>query len=129
MKVCLDTNAYSSLMRGNGALSEFLGKCEQVVVPAAVVEELTHGFLKGSRFSANQELLDRFLAQPTVRFAEADVNVATRFGFLATALEKKGRPIPINDVWIAATALETGARVVSYDRHFDEIEGIIRIDP
>ena len=48
---------------------------------------------------------------------------------MKAALAKKGTPIPENDIWIAATALETGARLVSYDSHFDHVGGLIRLAP
>ena len=41
-------------------------------------------------------------------------------------LRKKGRPIPINDVWIAASCMEHGARLITFDTHFAEIDGLLR---
>ena len=46
---------------------------------------------------------------------------------IAASLRAKGRPIPANDIWIAAHALEAGADLVSYDRHFDQIDGLVLV--
>lgn len=130
MTICIDTNAYSQLLRGNAALSSVLEISNEIVVPAAVVAESAEGFLLGSRFQDNMARLEAFLARPNVRFQAADRRIAIRFGIMKASLRRKGRPIPVNDIWIAATAFETGAQIVSYDHHFDEIEGLIpRIAP
>ena len=55
----------------------------------------------------------------TVTFVTAD-----RFGRIATALREKGTPIPTNDIWIAAQAMEAGADLVSSDAHFGLVEGL-----
>lgn len=129
MNVCIDTNAYSQLLRGNAALAAVLGISDEIVVPAAVVAESVEGFLLGTRFQDNMARLDAFLARPNVRLQPADMRIAVRFGILKAGLHRKGRPIPVNDIWIAATAFETGTQIVSYDRHFDEIDGLVRIAP
>lgn len=49
---------------------------------------------------------------------------ADRFGRIAAALRAKGKPIPQNDIWIAAHAMETGADLLSFDRHFEAVEGL-----
>ena len=54
---------------------------------------------------------------------------ADRFGRIAAALREKGRPIPTNDVWIAAHAMESGAELITYDRHFGFIDGLVWTRP
>ena len=54
---------------------------------------------------------------------------AEHYSRIAAALRVNGTPIPTNDVWIAAHAMETGAQLVSADRHFDVVEGITRLRP
>ena len=129
MKVCLDTNAYSNLRRGNKKLLELLNGCDEILVPAAVYAELTYGFLRGGRPCENASLLDSFLEEEQVSFQPVTQSIAERWGYVKAALAKRGAPIPENDIWIAATALETGARLVSYDRHFDSVGGLIRLAP
>ncbi len=129
MTVCLDSSAYIEMIRGNRAVAEFLGGCESIVVPAAVVGELTEGFCATKDESKHHVALGRFLDRENVRFRPADYPVAMRYGFVARQLRRKGTPLPVNDVWIAATALEEGASVVSYDHHFDALDFVPRIAP
>lgn len=129
MKVVLDTNGYSALADGDSNVLEALESAECVVVPAAVVGELTYGFLKGTRLSENEAALNRFLEQDGVLFQPVTRNIAERYGYVKASLRKKGTPIPENDIWIAATALETGCRVLSYDGHFDKVGGLVRVAP
>ena len=129
MTVCLDSSAYIQLIRGRRAVADYLGTCGEIVVPAAVVAELTEGFCRARDADRQNIALGRFLDRNNVRFRAADYLVAVRYGFIAQQLRRKGTPLPINDVWIAATALEEGASIVSYDRHFDEFGLIPRIAP
>lgn len=129
MIICLDTNAYGKFVSGNPAVCALLENAEEVVVPSAVVAESYDGFANGSKFQRNVAAFEAFLAQPGIRVLPADKRIAIRWGLMRTALRRKGRPIPVNDIWIAATAFETGATLLSYDHHFDAIEGLPRIAP
>ena len=129
MRVCLDTNAYSNLRRGNERLLALLNECDEIIVPAATVAELTYGFLRGGRLEENESLLASFLDEECVSLQPVTQSIAERWGYVKAALAQKGTPIPENDIWIAATALETGTRLVSYDSHFDHVGGLIRLAP
>ena len=93
-------------------------------MPAVVVGELLYGFRQGSRFEQNVREMHAFLAHPAVTFAPASLATADRYAAIAVMLRTKGRPIPSNDIWVAAHAMEIGADLVSYDRHFDEVDGL-----
>lgn len=125
MKICLDTNAYSRLMRGDETICHLLERADEIIVPAIVVGELTFGFLKGSRPTENEISLNRFLEEDGVFCQPVTRSIAERYGHIKAALKKRGTPIPENDIWIAATALETGARLLSYDAHFNQIDGLV----
>ena len=127
MKVCLDTNAYSAFKRGESRLTEILESAEEVLVPAIVLGELHAGFQMGDRAERNTRELEEFLRRPGVLVAEVDRRVAERYGLLFKALKAVGRPVPTNDLWIAAVAVETGARLLSDDAHFDHIPGVFRL--
>ncbi len=129
MRVCLDTNAYSRLMGGHPPLTELLEASEEVLVPATVLGELHAGFEMGSRREANRRQLSEFLALPGVETIAVTAEIAERYGILVSQLARRGTPIPTNDIWIAATVLETGARLVTYDPHFEHIPGLIIINP
>lgn len=64
-----------------------------------------------------------FLEDPNVRLLPVTWDTADFFGRISAELRRKGRPIPTNDIWIAAHAQETGADLISSDPHFDHIEG------
>ena len=123
----LDTNAYSLLMRGHEQVAEIVRSAEELLFSAVVVGELLYGFRRGSRFEQNAAELRSFLNNPYSTFVEVSSVTSDRYSRLAAALRAKGRPIPTNDVWIAAHAMETGADLVSADSHFEHVEGIVWI--
>lgn len=129
MIACLDSSAYIEMIRGNRAVANYFATCEELVVPAAVVAELTEGFCMARNADSQAISLGRFLDRPNIRLRAADYSVAVRYGFIARQLRRKGTPLPVNDVWIAATALEEGASIISYDRHFDVFDLVPRIAP
>jgi predicted nucleic acid-binding protein len=129
MIICIDTNAYAKFVSGHPAVRALLENAEEVVIPAAVVAESYDGFANGSKFQRDIAAFEAFLTRPGIRVLPADKRIAIRWGLMRTALRRKGRPIPVNDIWIAATAFETGSILLSYDHHFDAIEGLPRIAP
>ena len=122
--VVLDTSAFTALFRGDESILELLAKAECVYVSVIVIGELEAGFRGGSRYAENLALLERFLARPTVEILPVSRDTGNCFGRIKSALRAKGTPIPINDVWIAAQCLETGAVLLTYDRHFATIDGL-----
>ena len=129
MKILLDTNAYSRLKWGDSALASLVRQAERIVFSVVVVGELQYGFRRGTRYERNIAVLDDFLANPYVGLLPVGSVTADRFGRIAAALREKGRPIPTNDVWIAAHAMESGAELISYDRHFGFIDGLVWTQP
>ncbi|NKB67500.1 MAG: PIN domain-containing protein [Candidatus Latescibacteria bacterium] len=129
MRVCLDTNAYSRFMRNGAGLRRCLEEAAQIYVPAIVLGELYAGFSLGSRYAENCSDLEAFLELPGVQVTAPDKDIAERYGYLVRDLRRLGKPIPTNDLWIAATALETGARLVSYDAYFEYVPGLMVIAP
>ncbi len=129
MKVLLDTNAYTALFRGHEGVAARVRRAEQVCFSSIVAGELLFGFRNGSRYAANREELEDFLASPYVVLLPVTLVTADRFGRIAASLRRKGRPLPTNDMWIAAHAMESGADLLSFDQHFDEVEGIAWIQP
>lgn len=124
LKLLLDTNAYTALLRGHREVLSMIRKAESVLMSAVVVGELLYGFRHGSRFEENSARLEAFLAKPLVDAVSVGLTTAERFGRIAAALRQKGRPLPTNDVWIAAHALETGADLLSSDAHFGAVDGL-----
>ena len=125
MRILLDSNAYSAFMRGSEDVRELIGDAEEVLVSAIVVGELLYGFRQGARYARNRAELRSFLGRPYVSFVAVGPVTADRYSRVMSALKAKGRPIPTNDVWIAAHAMETGADLVSADAHFEHVDGIV----
>lgn len=128
-RVCLDTSAYSKLMRGDRALATDLEESDEILVPVTVLGELHAGFEMGARQSENRERLETFLDQPGVFELNTTPNVASRYGVLVQQLRSQGTPIPTNDIWVAAAALECGARLIAYDSHFSHVPGLLIESP
>lgn len=124
MKVLLDTNAYSALMRGHAGVAGRVRRAEHVLLSTIVAGELLFGFRAGGRLGKNLAELETFLDNPYVNLVPVTYTTADRFGRVAAALRAKGRPIPTNDMWIAAHAMETGAELLSFDQHFEAVDGL-----
>ena len=131
MKLALDTNAYSALRRGHPEVADLVRRAERILMSTVVVGELQFGFRNGSRYERNWRELRAFLDQPFVNILEVTLVTADRFGRISTALRTKGKPIPTNDIWIAAHAMEHGADLLTFDEHFEIVEclALIRLSP
>ena len=129
MKILLDTNAYSALLRGHGDVARRVRGAEEILLSAVVAGELLFGFRNGSQYETNRKELDEFLASPFVSLMPVGLVTADRFGRIASALKRKGRPLPTNDIWIAAQAMESGAELLSFDQHFAEVDGLAWVEP
>ena len=125
MKRLLDTTAYSSLKRGSNEVAAIVRESEEVILSLVVLGELLFGFHDGSRYKKNLAELEEFLNHPRVTLWGLTRATADRFGRIASQLKRQGTPIPNNDIWIAAQALETGSEVVSRDRHFHHVPGLV----
>lgn len=124
MKILLDTTAYSALMRGHDEVADRVRRAERVVFSTVVAGELLLGFRLGTRLKRNMADLEAFLKNPYVSLVSVTLTTADRFARIAATLRSKGRPIPTNDIWIAAHAMETGADLLSFDAHFGAIDGL-----
>lgn len=129
MKLLLDTNAYAALFRGNDAVASRVRRAEQVLISAIVAGELLFGFRNGSRYEANARRFEDFLSSPYVAFLPVTLVTADRFARIAAVLRRKGRPLPSNDIWIAAHAMESGADLLSFDQHFAHVDGLAWVHP
>lgn len=124
MRILLDSSAYTQLARGHHTVADLVRRSHEVVLSAIVVGELLYGYRYGSRTALNVRELDEFLANPYVTFAPVSRVTADRYARVAAALRSKGRPLPTNDIWIAAHAMETGTDLISADRHFEHVDGL-----
>lgn len=123
-RILLDTNAYGHLLAGDVKVVDEVAEAKQVILSVFVLGELLAGFRGGSKLAQNRQILRAFFAKPTVVFISASEETAEIFGQIKDALRKTGTPIPINDVWIAAQAMETGSTLITYDDHFRRVPGL-----
>ena len=125
-KIVLDTNAYTRLLTGEEDVLEVIGAAGTVYMSIFVLGELYAGFAGDTKERGNRDTLNRFLLKPSVKILNATSETAEIFGIVKQDLKKAGTPLPINDVWIAAHALETGSTIITYDGHFKKIAGLRR---
>jgi predicted nucleic acid-binding protein len=121
MRVAVDTNRLTDLLRGDARLAERLGACDEVWVPLMVLGEIKAGFLGGAQRHRNEALLQRFLAKATVSVLLPGRETAEHYGRIFVQLKRAGTPVPDNDLWIAALALEHDLTLITRDRHFERI--------
>lgn len=121
----LDTSAYSAFRRGHPAIRHRIQEASEILLNAVVLGELRVGFLKGTRLDKNLAELAEFLASPRVSVVAISETTAERYATILRSLQQAGAPIPTNDVWIAASAMEHGAKLLTTDRHYSRVLQII----
>lgn len=124
MRVLIDTNAYSAFKGGDPETLDVLRMADEVHLSVIVLGELLAGFAAGTQEPRNRRELAAFLDSPRVSILHATPATAAYYAAVFAQLRRKGRPIPTNDLWIAATAMEHGAVLLTHDRHFDEVDGL-----
>lgn len=124
MKIVLDTNAYRGLFAGENAVIEIMNNVDEIILPIVVLGELLEAFKLGTREGTNRKILDKFLREVKVSVGYDGKDTAEFYAQIRIELHKKGKPIPMNDVWIAAVALENSATLVTFDGHFSEISDL-----
>jgi predicted nucleic acid-binding protein len=122
--ILIDTNAYTAFMLGEVAVVEVLAHAERIGLSSVVLGELLGGFAAGTRESKNRAELARFMDSPRVEVVPVTAQTADSYALVYSALRRKGQPIPTNDLWIAASALEQGAALLTRDAHFAHIDGL-----
>lgn len=120
----LDTNLFIALFASEPAVTDRFGREQDVFVSVVVLGELFYGADNSSRPAENRGRLEALAAENTV--LGCGLETARIFGGLKHRLRVKGRPIPANDLWIAATAIEHGLVLATRDEHFADIDGLDR---
>jgi tRNA(fMet)-specific endonuclease VapC len=118
----LDTNVIIALFAGDTDVQGHLATADEVFVPSIAIGELCFGALKSGRPVQNLARIDEFAANNVV--LSCDTQTAHRYGEVKAALRREGHPIPENDIWVAAIALQHGLTLVTNDAHFREIRGL-----
>ena len=124
-RVHVDTNAYAAFKRGDARTLGIFRHAPEIALSATVMDERLAGFASGSHAAKNRRELAEFLRSPRVRQLAVDAETAEHYAVLFAGLRRKGRPVPTNDLWIAASAMQHGYAVFSFDKHFSEMENLI----
>jgi tRNA(fMet)-specific endonuclease VapC len=125
MKILLDTSGYVGFKRGTEAVVDNITSAETILFSPVVLGELMFGFRNGNRFNENMDELNKFLEHQVVEFIHIGKMTSDRYSRIALHLKLQGTPIPSNDIWIAAQAMEHGAELITLDRHFENIAGLV----
>jgi tRNA(fMet)-specific endonuclease VapC len=118
----LDTNIVIALFAREAVVQQHLAEASEVFVPSIVLGELYYGARKSTRVTENLARLDEVAASSTV--LPCDIATAQQYGDIKNKLRTKGRPIPENDIWIAAIAMQYQLSLVARDGHFHEVDGL-----
>jgi predicted nucleic acid-binding protein len=124
-KVMMDTSAYAAFMKGSSGIKEAVQQADEIVFNPVVLGELRAGFLMGRNEKKNRAILKDFLSSPRVIIADIDEETSERYAVIVQSLRIKGTPIPTNDLWIAASAMQHGLKVLTTDKHYLEVPQII----
>jgi len=125
VKVLIDTNIYSGAMRDDSGCKHILRTADSIALSPIVVGELLFGFRSGRNEAKNRKQFSEFLGSPRVSVASITENTSEYFALILTSLKEKGTPIPSNDAWIAASAMEYGLTLATNDAHFRAIPGLL----
>jgi predicted nucleic acid-binding protein len=126
-RILLDTSAYASFMRGHPQVVGVIAEADEIYVSATILGEILAGFVAGSRSAQNRSGLARFLDSPRVRLVDVDEETSERYAVISGSLREAGTPIPTNDMWIAASAMQHGVRLLTLDAHFTRVPQILTI--
>lgn len=118
----LDTTIVIALFANEQIIQRQLGEASEVFISNVVLGELYYGAEKSTRVISNLERINDLASTSNV--IGCDLETARQYGTIKNQLRLKGRPIPENDIWIAAQAIQHQLTLVARDTHFEEIEAI-----
>lgn len=121
-ELLFDTNAFIAWAAEDRALAREVASVQVMALSVISLGELMLGAKKSARAERNLE--DLRLRLVDFRLVQLDGETATFYADVALALRRKGRPIPVNDIWIAAAALRHELPVLTRDAHFHEVPGL-----
>ena len=125
MKILLDTSGYVGFKRGTEEVVDSITSSDAVLFSPVVLGELMFGFRNGNRFKENMDELNKFLEHKVVEIIHIGKTTSDRYSRITLYLKRQGTPIPSNDIWIAAQAIEHGVELITLDRHFENIAGLV----
>ena len=123
-QLLIDTNIYSYALKGDDEVVEVLKKAEQIGISVISIGELLSGFKGGGREKKNRKEIEVFLDSPRVVIYSLDEDTSEFYAEILNNLREIGKPVPTNDIWIAAVAFQNGLKLFTKDNHFKAIAGL-----
>jgi tRNA(fMet)-specific endonuclease VapC len=125
-RLVLDTSAYSHFRHGHEIVLDIMSGAGVILLPTTVLGELEAGFELGARKKENRVLLGEFLGESFVSVLPVTHSVARHYGRIFAQLRRAGTPIPINDIWIAASTMDCGGHLLTFDQDYQQVESLDR---
>ena len=122
----LDTKALSAAADREPTALKIVAGAENLAVPVTVLGEYRLGIAQSRHRKAYENWLREWIA--AVRVLDVDERTAHHYATIGLELKGKGKPIPTNDLWIAALCRQQSLPLLSRDRHFDAVAGLRRVD-
>lgn len=126
-RIMVDTCLYSNAMRGDTQACAVLRSADNILLCPIVLGELRAGFIRGKQREHNEANLLEFMKSPRVEAVVLSPDTSAFFAKTVNDMRSPGTPIPSNDLWIAACAMENGATIATYDKHFSNIPGLLTV--
>ena len=121
----LDTSAILDLFAGVDAVTSLLAEATEAFVPIIAIGELRYGARVSSRPESKLADVEGFAARASL---PCDAETAHHYAKIRASLRLRGRPIPENDLWVAALAKQHGLTLAARDHHFREVEGLSLVE-
>jgi predicted nucleic acid-binding protein len=123
-RILIDTNVYAAFKKNEVDAVAVFRTVEYIGVNTIVLGEVLSGFRGGNKEAKNRKELEQFLDSPRVNVIQVDEETSEFYARIFWALKRKGKPIPTNDLWVAASAMRHGLSLFTYDEHFGYIDGL-----
>ncbi len=128
MRILIDTNRFIDFCSGEEEVIDTFERASLLVIPFVVLAEIRVGAHLVKRGESQERVLNELLQQQGVRVAHSTDSTTHHYAGLYAKLKRNGTPIPTNDIWIAALAVEHSLVLYSRDAHFDVFPGIARLN-
>ena len=125
MKTLLDASAYVAFKPDNPEVVEAVINSDKIIFSPVVLGELMYGFRNGTKFKKNMDELNQFMSHESVESAIINNITSDRYSRIVHQLKLQRTPIPTNDIWIAAQTMEYGAELITTDKHFENVAGLV----
>lgn len=124
MRLLVDTNRYAVIVGNKRESVEYLSQADEVWLSIITVGELLAGFAVGTQGEFHKRRLKEVIEAQGVGVLSPDLETAVIYARVHAELRLQGRPIPTNDMWIAAQALQHGLTLDTRDGHFQHVPGL-----